>query len=135
MTDDIDSNTTVVRTHDAQRAEPLRQDMLNLLLEGASAIQSAADEAKLAEVLLDLARRGTGLDNAVMLRALDANGRVDSVMGSTDSRHALRAEMRFSRSLLAAASQGSVAEFSGTAPFEPSQSILQSQNRWRSARR
>ena len=121
-----DGNATMVRTLIGEPSEPLRQDMLNLLLEGASAIQAAADESKLAAVLLDLARRGTGLDNATMLRALDADGRIDAVMASFGSGHARQPEMRFSRSLLAAASQGAVAEFSGSAEADPSLSILQS---------
>ena len=121
-----DGNTTMVRTFAAEPSEPLRQDMLNLLLEGSSAIQAAADESKLVAVLLDLARRGTGLDNATMLRALDANGRIDAVMASSGAGHAHQPAMRFSRSLLAAAAQGSVAEFSGNDQIDVSQSILQS---------
>jgi hypothetical protein len=121
-----DGNTTMVRTLAGEPREPLRQDMLNLLLEGASAIQSAADESSLAAVLLDLARRGTGLDNATVLRALDANGRVDDVMAGSGPGHARQTATPFSRSLLAAASQGAVAEFSGSSQADASHSILQS---------
>jgi phosphoserine phosphatase RsbU/P len=120
-----DGNSTMVRTLVGHPAEPLRQDMLNLLLEGASAIQAATDESKLAAVLLDLARRGTGLGNAAVLRALDANGRIDSVMASSGPGHAQQPAMRFSRSLLAAASQGVVAEFSDSAQANFSHSIVQ----------
>jgi len=120
-----DGNTTMVRSHVGQSAEPLRQDLLTLLLEGASAIQSAADEPKLAAVLLDLARRGTGLENATLLRALDANGRVDEIVASSSPSHSRPPAMRFSRSLLSAASQGAVAEFSGSGKIDPSLSIVQ----------
>jgi serine phosphatase RsbU (regulator of sigma subunit) len=124
-----DGNATMVRSLLGEPTEPLRQDLLNLLLEGASAIQSAADESKLAGVLLDLARRGTGLDNVTMLRALDANGRVDAVVASSGAGHvqghAQQPAMRFSRSLLAAASLGAVAEFSDSAPLDISQSLVQ----------
>jgi serine phosphatase RsbU (regulator of sigma subunit) len=124
-----DHGATMVRTLVGERsAEPLRQDMLNLLLEGASAIQAAADEAELVSVIVKLARRGTGLQNATVLRALDAEGRVDTVMGSSAAdggRPTQSSEMRFSRSLLAAASQGVVAEFSSSDPSNISQSIIQ----------
>jgi phosphoserine phosphatase RsbU/P len=121
-----DSNTTMVRTLGREAREPLRQDMLSLLLDGSSAIQAAVDEAGLAAVLLDLARRGTGMENATVLRALDAEGRVDEIVASSGSGHAVQAAMRFSRSLLAAASQGAVAEFSGDAEADVAQSIIQS---------
>jgi hypothetical protein len=121
-----DGNATMVRTLVGEPNEPLRQDMLHLLLEGASAIQSAVDESALAAVLLDFARRGTGLDSATVLRALDANGGIDAIMATSGSGHARQPAMRFSRSLLAAASQGAVAEFSGIAQADVAQSILQS---------
>ena len=121
-----DGNTTMVRTFSAQPSEPLRQDLLHLLLEGATAIQAAGNEDELAATLLDLARRGTGLDNAAMLRALDADGRIDTIMSRSGSDRAEHQAIRFSRSLLAAAAQGSVAEFSGSAMADPSLSIVQS---------
>ena len=121
-----DGTTTMIRTFGGQQSEPLRQDMLNLLLEGSSAIQAAANEGELAAVLLDLARRGTGLGNATVLRALDADGGIDTVLAKSGADHGKQHAMRFSRSLLAAAAQGSVAEFSGGAQANPSHSILQS---------
>ena len=63
-----DSKAAAVRTLVGETREPLRQDMLTLLLEGASSIQKAADESKLAAVLVDLARRGTGAENAAVVR-------------------------------------------------------------------
>ena len=116
-----DRNFTVVRTLSDSSSEPLRQDLLHLLLEAASQIQSAADETALAAVLTDIARRGTGLRNATVLRALDAEGNVGEPI--LDS--AARKTMRFSRSLLAAASKGVVAEFSSATQTDVALSIVQ----------
>ncbi|HWB52801.1 MAG TPA: FHA domain-containing protein, partial [Tepidisphaeraceae bacterium] len=112
-----------VRTLVGPPRQPLRQDLLQLLLEASSAIQSAEDESSLAAVVLDIAVRGTGLTNAVILRALDADGAVDVLLSRDANPHS--PNMRFSRSLLAAASQGNVAEFSDTGQINASQSILQ----------
>jgi serine phosphatase RsbU (regulator of sigma subunit) len=121
-----DSNATMVRTLSADRAEPLRQDMLNLLLEASSALQGAADESALATVLTEMARRGTGLPNAALLRALDAEGNVDPIATRIGAARKSPAPIRYSRSLLAAAATGSVAEFAGGSDANIAQSIIQS---------
>lgn len=68
--DDTATALTMVRAHMPERAvEHLEDDLLNLLLESASAIHGAEDELALANVLMDAACRGTGLPNAAVLRA------------------------------------------------------------------
>ena len=106
--DDLAAHRTMVRSHAPADVRPVAaEDGLALLLEAAAAIHAADTEKGLAEVLLDVAVRGTGLTTAAVLRPLDAAGRVDVVacrqcdgIGPTS----------FSRSLIAAASNGVVAE-------------------------
>jgi predicted component of type VI protein secretion system len=74
-----DSGVTMVRTLSGDAAEPLRQDMLNLLLEASSAIQTAEDEGALAAVLTKAARSGTGLANAAVLRVVDGTGNAEPI--------------------------------------------------------
>jgi len=126
-----DDFSTMVRTHPDRPGEPIRQDLLTLLLEASATIQAAADEHALATALTDAARRGTGMTSATLLRALDANGNVSAIAadaGGAASGGAAAAggRLRFSRSLLKAASRGSVAEFSVSSQQDFSQSIMQS---------
>jgi hypothetical protein len=120
-----DKEKTHVRTLLGTPKEPLRQDMLSLLLEGASTIQGAANESELMQEILRLARLGTGLENATVLRALDADGRVEAMTGNFGEGDVQQSGMQFSRSLLAAASQGAVAEFCSASDVNPSMSIVQ----------
>jgi serine phosphatase RsbU (regulator of sigma subunit) len=99
--------------------------MLNLLLESATAIHAATDEAGLANVLLDAAMRGAGLSNAALLRPMDTQGNV-AVVAQRASRAGAAATVRFSRSLIAAAANGAVAEISSDEPANLSQSLVQS---------
>lgn len=126
--DDTATNATMIRNVAEEKAKPLQDELLNLLLESASAIHSAQDEKSLAQMLMDVACRGTGLPNAAVLRALDATGRL-AVLASRagPSLHTDTAAggALYSRSLLAAASQGTVAEISPGATDNVSQSIIQ----------
>ncbi|MCC7351553.1 MAG: SpoIIE family protein phosphatase [Phycisphaerales bacterium] len=101
----------------------MRQDRLALLLEAASAIHSAADETALAKVVLDEALRGTGLTGAAWLRPVDAGGRVQVIAQRGKGTEPGKAV--YSRSLLAAAAAGNVAELSGGSGVATSQSIVQ----------
>ena len=72
--DDADTAATMVRSVAPDQAlEALEDDLLNLLLESASAIHGADDEKSLATMLMDMACRGTGLPNAAVIRALDSS--------------------------------------------------------------
>ena len=118
-------NKTHIHTLIGPSRQPLQQDMLQLLLEAAATIQAAEDELKLAAVLLDIALRGTGLSHAAMLRPMDAGDAFEVVLAKSNSGHVSTDDIRFSRSLLSAASQWNIAEFSDAGTFNASQSILQ----------
>lgn len=125
--DDATTSATMVRSLSPDRPiEPLQDDLLNLLLESATAIHGAEDEKSLANVLMDMACRGTGLPNAAVLKALDASGRIEVV--ASRSGPALRENtgaINFSRSLLNTASHGVLAEISASTSDDISQSIVQ----------
>src|SRR5688572_20012694 len=122
--DDVDQFQTMVRAVGADAAQPLAEDMLTLLLESAAAVHSAADEKTLGELMLDAAVRGTGLPNAALLRPLDAGGTVEVIAARRDP--ADEGSAIFSRSLLATAATGVVAELSGNRdPQSISSSIVQ----------
>jgi phosphoserine phosphatase RsbU/P len=114
-----DNNASMVRTLAGDSAEPLRQDMLNLLLDASLAILTAENEVALTDVLTDMARRGTGLANAAVLRALDANGNAEPIVSGQPP------AIRFSRSLLSAAARGVVAEFCGAMNVNVAHSLEQ----------
>jgi sigma-B regulation protein RsbU (phosphoserine phosphatase) len=124
--DDTAAAGATVRSHPPELAsEPLQDDLLHLLLEGASAIHAAEDEKSLANLLMDVACRGTGLQNAAVLRALDAAGRIEVVAKRIGPALREAAAMGFSRSLLTMASQGVMAEMSAASTDNVSQSIIQ----------
>jgi serine phosphatase RsbU (regulator of sigma subunit) len=116
---------TAVRTiaHDTTR--PMADTMLTLLLESAGAIHAASDEKELGKMILDAAVSGTGLQNAALLRPLDAAGHFE-IIASRFAPHAHSQGPTFSRSLIAAASNGSVAEVNaGSVGGDISQSMVQ----------
>jgi serine phosphatase RsbU (regulator of sigma subunit) len=126
--DDTATNATMIRSVGEEKAKPLQDELLNLLLESASAIHAAQDEKSLAMLLMDVACRGTGLPNAAVLRALDASGRLQvlsSRIGPSLHPEGGGGRALFSRSLLAAASQGAVAEISSASGGSISQSAIQ----------
>ncbi len=124
--DDAATHGTMIRSHgpaDASAAKrPIAEDLLSLLLESAAAVHAAETEAGLAEVLIDAGVRGTGMATAAVLRPLDAAGRLDVVASRQASEDA---PPTYSRSLIAAASQGVVAELSAGAVTDVAVSIMQ----------
>jgi hypothetical protein len=122
---DDDLGQTAVRTIAPDDSRALADNTLALLLECAGAFHAARDEKELADLIIDAATRGTGLQNAVILRPVDAAGRVEIVASrfssplSNDS-----SSLRFSRSLIAAAAQGSAAEIVGSADAPISDSMI-----------
>ena len=120
-----DAGRSVIQSHDGGRpAPPPPNDLLSLLLESAGSLHEARDEVELARRVMDAACRGTGLATAAVLRPVDAGGRVEVVAHNTGS-----PGFGYSRSLLAAAAQGRVAELSGGpgsgGSFSQAQSIMQ----------
>jgi serine phosphatase RsbU (regulator of sigma subunit) len=124
---DDTASMTMVRSHghDAQPQE-LQDDLLKLLLESASALHEAADEKALADCLIDVAARGTGLPNISVLRALDCGGRIEVIASrSFSARQDNAAPPGFSQSLLTVASGGALAELSAATGGDVSQSLIQ----------
>jgi len=115
---------TMIRSFATDMAKPLADDMLALLLEGATSIHAAESEDALAKLLLDIACRGTGLPNAAVLRPLDAGGHLQ-VVAARSGPTCDCGEACFSRSLLAVAAQGRVAELSPQSETNVSESIVQ----------
>jgi sigma-B regulation protein RsbU (phosphoserine phosphatase) len=126
--DDTTTAATMIRSVTQEQAGPLQDDMLNLLLESASAVHGAEDEKSLGTILLDYASRGTGLPNAAMLKAIDSAGRIEVLATRAGPSLTEGGRMGFSRSLLSRASQGVVAELSAASAASGeniSQSIVQ----------
>ncbi len=126
--DDTTTAATMIRSVTPEQAGPLQDELLNLLLESASAVHAAEDEKSLGSIVLDYAARGTGLPNAAMLKALDSAGRIEVIATRTGPSLGDPGRMGFSRSLLARASQGVVAELSAASTADGqniSQSIVQ----------
>jgi serine phosphatase RsbU (regulator of sigma subunit) len=125
--DDAGTHGTIIRSFapagDAA-VRPMAEDLLSLLLESAAAVYAAETEVALAEALIDAGRRGTGLANAAVLRPLDAGGRLE-VIAAAQGRPSSNAPAGFSRSLLAAAGKGVVAELSASSGGDITQSIVQ----------
>lgn len=119
-----DSANTLVRSLDAGTPPPLAQDLLALLLESAAAIHAAVSEQDLAERLLDVAVRGTGLVNAALLRPLDNREHYEVIASRLGPSAERAGPASFSRSLLSAAAKGQVAELGGALSGNVSESIV-----------
>jgi serine phosphatase RsbU (regulator of sigma subunit) len=130
-----DDAGTMVKAHAVTNVPGVNNDALGLLLETAAALHESEDEKQLAERVMDAACRGTGLPNAALLRPVDTAGRVEVIAsnfcaddsGATAQRRDSGAPAGFSRSLIAAAASGHVAELSGAAAsnFDVGMSIAQ----------
>jgi sigma-B regulation protein RsbU (phosphoserine phosphatase) len=107
-----DAGQTMVRTIGADQGRQLQGDLLALLLEGTATLHNATGEKELADAVIDLATRGTGLPNAALLRPVDSAGGVD-VISARFSESAKG--VSFSRSLLSVALDGQVAEVTSDA--------------------
>jgi serine phosphatase RsbU (regulator of sigma subunit) len=103
----------------------LNPRMLELLIETVASFHTAVDEAQLSKLLIDAALIGTGLENAVLLRPIDAGGNVEVVMSKLSMR--VGGRVTYSRSLLIAAAQGKVVELSREADTVVSHSIVSMQ--------
>lgn len=138
MTTHDDTGQTIVRAHPAGPPQPggARSDTLGLLLETAAALHGAEDEQQLAQRVMDAACRGTGLCNAALLRPVDTGGRVEVIASNFASTSGAAGRPEglpgagpegFSRSHIAAAAQGHVAEISAAASgnFDAGVSIAQ----------
>jgi serine phosphatase RsbU (regulator of sigma subunit) len=121
-----DSGPTIVRTLSQDSSQHLADAMLALLLESAGALHAETDETRLAEQIIDAALRGTGLQNAAMLRPVDAAGRIE-IIASRFPSQSEQSPIHFSRSLINAASEGNVAQMLAGGSGDVSQSMVQLQ--------
>jgi phosphoserine phosphatase RsbU/P len=106
--DDDTAGGSEVRAVDENLARNLGVGLLDVLTVATEVLCACPDERKLAEELIELALKGTGLSNAAVLKVVDASGRVEvlaSRMAAGTTGQAL-----YSRSLVARARQGQVAE-------------------------
>lgn len=117
-----DIGQTMVRTISPDGPTGVVDNMLQLLLAGAEQVHQSTSEVMLAERLMDAALRGTGLTNAAFLRAIDQDGRYEIVASRFGSAHE-NEPIRFSQSLIQAASTGRAAEIAGA--DDVSHSIVQ----------
>jgi serine phosphatase RsbU (regulator of sigma subunit)/pSer/pThr/pTyr-binding forkhead associated (FHA) protein len=117
-----DAGQTTVRSIVAPPTGHVHEDILTLLMETASVIHEATNEKDLAERIMSAAIRGTGLQNALVLRPVDTGGKVEVVASQLASN--LQGEITFSRSLIAAAAKGEVAEISQLGGGSISQSMV-----------
>ncbi len=118
--DDIAMNQTMVRAVSPRPAGALEEDVAALLLESAAGIHAAKTESALADVVMDVATRGTGLRNVALLRPSDATGRVEIIASRFTAPGAT-----FSRSLVQGAMRGDVVELDSDAGDNVSVSIAQ----------
>ncbi len=100
--------STDVRAVDDVSARQLGGGMIDLLAESTEQIHAARTEKELADTLIDVALRGTGLTNAAVLKVVDFSGRVEPI--SVRQATGTTEQQLYSRSLVARARQGQVAE-------------------------
>jgi serine phosphatase RsbU (regulator of sigma subunit) len=118
---DVEQMHTLVRSAShLERGGAIAEDRLALFLEAAASLHAAADEGMLAEALIEAACRGSGLPNAAVIRLLDAEDKIEILASRPPA-----ATIQYSRSLLAAAGDGNIAEFSPAHGGDGSQSIIQ----------
>ena len=99
-----------------------RDELLMVTLQTASSIHQATTEAELAKRVLEAAARGTGMQNALLLRPLDTSGGIEVVASQMSA--AAQQQVSFSRSLIAAAALGNVAQISPDSPQQMGQSVV-----------
>lgn len=108
LADDTAVPASEVRAVDESSAKLLGGNLVDILTQSTELIHAARNERELAETLIDVALRGTGLTNAAVLKVLDASGRVEPI--ASRMAPGLSGQPLFSRSLVARARQGQVAE-------------------------
>lgn len=97
-----------VRQVDDSSAKMLASNLIDLLTASTERLHAARNEKELAEALIEVAIQGTGLSNASVLKVVDASGRVEPIV--TRMAPGLGGQQLYSRSLVARARQGQVAE-------------------------
>jgi sigma-B regulation protein RsbU (phosphoserine phosphatase) len=119
--DDLGMGPARVQRVSAEEVSGLAQQRLNLLMEAAAAVHSAADEATLADGVLEAALAGSGYTRAALLRRLDGSDKVE-VVGQRGG--VAGASFPLSRSLISAASAGQAVRLVDQPDLRQAQSIV-----------
>ncbi len=117
----LGSDTIVERVSDREMGS-LAQRRLEVLIDGAVAINQSVDEAGLGEAVVDVVLAGTGFPRAAMIRPAGSSDQVE-VLVSRDTKAAKTGEFSFSSSLLREASSGHIARLSRRGGEQLGQSI------------
>ena len=115
------SDTIVERVSNREMGS-LAQRRLEVLIDGAVAINQALDEAALGEAIVEATMAGTGFPRAAVIRPAGSSDAVE-VLVSRDAKVAKTADFSFSSSLLREASSGHLARLSRRGGEQLGQSI------------
>ncbi len=122
ITDGVKDAGTLVERVPARELDSLLARRLELLIDGAVAIQNAPTEEKLAAALLELVLAGSGYQRAAVLRHQGSKDEVE-VIDARDLGAPGRPDFTFSLSLIKEAAKGHVARLAEDAPVELGMSI------------
>lgn len=128
IADDLPMRSTRIQAVPEGELRSLAQQRLDVIIDCAARINSAADLDALAGVALESVIAGAGFARAFMVRPPDAEGGVEIVAFRSASGEAAGASMELSRSLLESAAQGRVVRLASDAPdaaVQYGQSIVQ----------
>lgn len=122
--DDAENAGASVAAVRSEDGAGLAQQRLELLLDVATTISAARDEAAMADALLDAALSGTGYANAALLKPRDDEAEFDLVAHRGEIL-ADQDDPRLSRSLLRKAAEGTPARLSGEGAVNVAMSIME----------
>jgi len=117
----LGSDTIVERVSNREMGS-LAQHRLEVLIDGAVAINQSVDEEALGEAVVDVVLAGTGFPRAAMIRPTGSSDQVE-VLVSRDTKVAKTADFSFSSSLLREAASGHIARLSRRGGEQLGQSI------------
>ncbi len=117
----LDSDTIVERVSNRERGS-LAQRRLEVLIDGAVAINQATDETALGEAIVEVAMAGTGFPRAAVIRPAGSSDAVE-VLVARDAKVAGTGQFSFSSSLLREAAGGHLARLSRRGGEDLGQSI------------
>ena len=116
------ASDTIVERVSNREIGSLAQRRLEVLIDGAVAINQATDEAALGEAIVEVAMAGTGFPRAAVIRLTGSSDAVE-VLVSRDGKAARTGQFSFSSSLLREAANGHLARLSRRSGEQLGQSI------------
>jgi serine phosphatase RsbU (regulator of sigma subunit) len=122
-TDEYVPMGTIVESVPPKEFDSLAHQRLALMIEGCAGIYQSDTESKLAQAVIDLIIAGTGFPRAALLRWNGSPDQVE-VLAFHDHRNTINADFAFSRSLLKASANGSVARLTPKIEHQYGQSIV-----------